>query len=253
MDKAPKEPSQKNSTLLFNLNDVQKNLESEGVAFHLSIPKLQIAHGEKIALIGDSGCGKSTLLDMLVFISRPTHSGTFHFHAKPTNAELVDIGMQWQKRHPSFLTQQRKQHIGYVMQTGGLLPFLNVRDNMNLSRHVLGLPEDDTVADLARELKIDRHLDKLPDALSIGERQRVAIGRALAHKPAVVIADEPTASLDPYSAKATMTLFVNLVDDLGVTLIIASHAWEHLRKFGLQRLYHNTRHSEQRTESTVIG
>ncbi len=243
----------KKKEFLFNLNNVQKNLESEGAAFHLSIPKLQIARGEKIALIGDSGCGKSTLLDMLAFISRPTHSETFHFQPEPTDAKPVDIGSQWQKRHISKLTLLRKQHIGYVMQTGGLLPFLSVRDNMNLSRHVLDLPEDDTVTHIARELKIDRHLDKLPDTLSIGERQRVAIGRALAHKPAVVIADEPTASLDPYSAKATMTIFVNLVDDLGVTLIIASHAWEHLKKFGMQRIYHNTRYMEQRTESIVIG
>lgn len=238
--------------ILYDLGEVKKSRESEGVAFHLSIPKLQIVQGEKIALIGDSGSGKSTLLDMLALLSRPTQSTQFCF-SPMGESEPVDIGTQWRRRRINVLTGLRKNYIGYVMQTGGLLPYLNVRDNMNLSRNVLGLPDDGSVTELARHLKIERHFNKYPNSLSIGERQRVAIGRALAHKPAVIIADEPTASLDPYAAKTTMNLFINLVDELGITLIIASHAWEHLKSFGFKSLKHQTQHLGEITEATVSG
>lgn len=243
--------------LLFDLRDAKKSRESEGVAFHLSIPKLQIYQGEKVALIGDSGSGKSTLLDMLALLSRPSSSLRFRFCpidvSLPKNPDPVDVGLQWRKGRFNTLTELRKRYIGYVMQTGGLLPYLSVRDNIGLSRDVLGLPDDGTVIELARHLKIERHFNKFPNSLSIGERQRVAIARALAHKPAVVIADEPTASLDPYAAKTTMNLFINLVDEMRITLIIASHAWEHLKSFGFKSLKHQTQHLGEITESTVSG
>jgi len=239
-------------TILYDLGETKKNRASDGVAFHLSVPKIQIFQGEKVALIGESGSGKTTLLDMLALLSRPTKSARFCF-CPNGQTELIDISTQWRRRRINMLTELRKNFIGYVMQTGGLLPYLNVRDNMNLSRNVLGLPDDGTVTELARHLKIERHFNKYPNSLSIGERQRVAIGRALAHKPAVIIADEPTASLDPYAAKTTMNLFINLVDELGITLIIASHAWEHLKSFGFKSLKHETQHLGEITEATVSG
>ena len=245
------------SSILFDLRETKKNRESEGAAFRLSIPNLQIIQGEKIALIGDSGSGKSTLLDMLALLSRPSSCTRFSFcpvkTTKSNETELVDVGMQWRKGRINYMTALRKKYIGYVMQTGGLLPYLNIKDNIGLSRNVLGLPDDGTVIELARHLRIERHFNKFPNSLSIGERQRVAIARALAHKPAVVIADEPTASLDPYAAKTTMNLFINLVDEMGITLIIASHAWEHLKSFGFKSLKHQTQHLGEITESIVNG
>jgi len=149
----------------------------------------------------------------------------------------------------------RKRHIGYVMQTGGLLPYLTVRDNMNLCRNVLGLRRDGTIEHLAEELGIAAHLGKLPDSLSTGERQRVAIGRALAHRPSIVIADEPTASLDPYAAERIMSLFIQLANEFHTTVILASHAWRHVKELGLRRLDHQTRHLEdgKLTETVVSG
>jgi putative ABC transport system ATP-binding protein len=126
---------------------------------------------------------------------------------------------------------------------------------MNLSRNVLGLKEDGTVDQFARELGIAGHLDKLPDALSTGERQRVAIGRALAHYPSIVIADEPTASVDPIAAEKIMSLFIGLVEDLKITVIVASHAWRHIKQLNLRRLSHHTRRASggSVTETEVKG
>jgi putative ABC transport system ATP-binding protein len=250
----PEKSPHHGGTLIYHLRDVVKTRESEGVAFRLSVPSLQIAQGEKIALIGESGCGKSTLLDMLSFILQPSETGAFRFRPISSD-EPLDVGMHWKKRDQNYLGDLRRRHIGYVMQTGGLLPYLSVRDNMSLSRNVLGLDNDGTVEELAGELGIARHLDKLPDALSTGERQRVAIGRALAHYPSIVIADEPTASVDPIAAEKIMSLFIGLVEDLKITVIVASHAWRHIKRLDLRRLSHHTRRSEDGavTETEVKG
>lgn len=241
-------------TLIYHLRDVVRTRESEGVAFRLRVPSLQIGLGEKIALIGESGCGKSTLLDMLAFILQPSQIGAFKFRPIGTK-EALDIRDHWQHKRRNKLSDLRKRYMGYVMQTGGLLPYLTVRENMSLSRNMLGLPEDDTVATFAKELGIARHLDKKPDALSTGERQRVAIGRAIAHRPSIVIADEPTASLDPLAAEKIMSLFINLVEELNITVIVASHAWRHIERLGLRRLSHKTQRSEDglTTETVVTG
>jgi putative ABC transport system ATP-binding protein len=92
-------------------------------------------------------------------------------------------------------------------------------------------------------LGIKRQLDKLPASLSVGERQRVAIARALAHRPSIVIADEPTASLDPLTAQKTMALFVRLTEELGLTLIVASHDEWLLNRLGLRQLTQRFRES----------
>lgn len=240
--------------IIYQLRDVNKTRKAEGVSFSLRVPSLKISRGEKIALIGESGCGKSTLLDMLSFILQPTHINTFHF-APFDSTETVDVKTYWRKKKLNRLAALRKLHIGYVMQTGGLLPYLSVHENMNLSRRILGLPDDGTVEALAGELGLTRHLGKLPDSLSTGERQRVAIGRALAHKPSIVIADEPTASVDPFAAEKIMSLFIGLVEELNITVIVASHAWRHIKQLGLRRLAHHTRRSAdgKSTETVVSG
>ena len=245
-------PSHDKGTI-YHLRDVVLDRESQGISFRLNVPSLQIAQGEKIALIGESGCGKSTLLDILAFIAQPTEIGAFRF--RPVNTgEPIDINQLWAKRKLNRLGELRKRHIGYVMQTGGLLPYLTVRDNMNLSRNVLGLRRSHTTEDLARELGIARPLDKLPETLSTGERQRVAIGRALAHEPSIVIADEPTASVDPLAAEKIMSLFIGLAEDRNITVIVASHAWRHIKRLGLRRLAHHTQRSKDgRTTETVVN
>jgi putative ABC transport system ATP-binding protein len=240
--------------LIYHLREVIRDREAQGVGFRLRVPSLQIALGEKVALIGESGSGKSTLLDMLAFILQPSSCGAFRFRPE-RGREALDVNRAWDKRRLNQLGDLRKQRIGYVMQTGGLLPYLTVAENMGLSRRILGLPNDDTVANLAKELGIGRHLNKYPDQISTGERQRVAIGRALAHRPSIVIADEPTASLDPFAAEKIMSLFIGLVEELNITIIVASHAWRHIKRLGLRRLAHHTERSAdgRMTETTVTG
>ena len=123
--------------IVYHLRDVVRDRASEGVTFRLRVPSLQIMQGEKIALIGESGCGKSTLLDMLAFIAQPTGLAAFRFRPDQEN-EAIDVARLWKKRHMNQLGELRKRHIGYVMQTGGLLPYLSVRENMSLTRSVLG-------------------------------------------------------------------------------------------------------------------
>ena len=248
----PTTPSRDRGTI-YHLRNVALDRVSEGVSFRLNVPSLQISQGEKIALIGESGCGKSTLLDILAFIAEPSEIGAFRFRPENTG-EPIDVAGFWKKRKLNQLGELRKKHIGYVMQTGGLLPYLTVRDNMNLSRHVLGMRDDNAIEELARELGIARHLDKLPETLSTGERQRVAIGRALAHQPSIVIADEPTASVDPFAAEKIMSLFIGLAEERNITVIVASHAWRHIKRLGLRRLAHHTQRSKDgRTTETVVN
>jgi len=245
--------TQREGGTIYHLRNVVLDRKSEGVSFRLNVPSLQIRQGEQIAVIGESGCGKSTLLDILAFIAKPSEIDSFRF--RPNLADSpTDIGALWDKKQLNALGDMRKQHIGYVMQTGGLLPYLTVRDNINLSRNVLKMKKDDTVGTLARELGIARHLDKLPGTLSTGERQRVAIARGLAHQPSIVIADEPTASVDPFAAEKIMALFMELAEDRNITVIVASHAWRHIKRLGLRRLAHHTSRSEDgRTTETVVN
>jgi putative ABC transport system ATP-binding protein len=239
---------------IYLLHDVVKNREAKGVAFRLRVPSLRIDRGEKIALIGESGSGKSTLLDMLAFILQPSAAGAFRFRPLE-DKNPHDVDACWRGDKLNLLGDMRRRHIGYVMQTGGLLPYLSVRDNINLCRNVLGMKRDGTVGHLAEMLGIANQLKKRPDALSTGERQRVAIGRALAHRPAIVIADEPTASLDPYAAENVMSLFLSVAEEFNSTVILASHAWRHVRELGMRRLSHRTTHAKDSrlTETVVSG
>jgi putative ABC transport system ATP-binding protein len=133
----------------------------------------------------------------------------------------------------------RRRWMGYVLQTGGLLPFLSVRANIAVSRHLLDMENADDIDELAQELDIEDRLSLQPAQLSVGQRQRVAIARALSHRPAVVIADEPTAALDPRNADRVMELFVEQVERRGATLIVASHDMDRVERFGLRCLEHS--------------
>ncbi|MEA3410680.1 MAG: ATP-binding cassette domain-containing protein [Pseudomonadota bacterium] len=221
----------------YRLRDVLKVRAAEGAEFRLTVPQLDIEKGDKIALVGPSGCGKSTLLDMLALVLSPSKATIFDLHTE--DAKPQDIALYWRKRRRDVLSTIRKHHIGYVLQTGGLLPFISVRDNIRLSLRLAPRAGWDTMKFVVGELGIARHLDKLPGALSVGERQRVAIARALVHRPSIVIADEPTASLDPCNASRIMKLFVRLTGELNLTLVIASHDADVVRELGLRELEHS--------------
>lgn len=214
-----------------------KSFESGGTEFRLSVPQLDIPSGAKLAFVGESGSGKSTLLELLAMILRPTRSETFDF--RPViDGESHNIVAAWDSADADYLSELRSRHIGYVLQSGGLLPYLTVRDNINLSRRLLYDTTKDVAGYWADRLNIAGQLDKQPSELSVGQRQRVAIARALAHDPSVLIADEPTASVDPLNAERIMELMVGLVDEMGVTLIVASHAHGLMQRVGLHMIDH---------------
>jgi putative ABC transport system ATP-binding protein len=201
------------------------------------VPLLRVARGTRLALIGESGSGKSTLLELLAMIAMPSEAREFSF-SPSAGGPVSDLDAIWRERGSDTLSELRSRYVGYVLQHGGLLPYLSVRRNIELPRLLLGLPVEGAADDLAAKLGIAQQLDKLPGKLSVGQRQRAAIGRALAHEPPIVIADEPTAAIDPLNAQRIIGLLVDLVDALGVTLILATHAHELVRDRGFTLLPH---------------
>jgi putative ABC transport system ATP-binding protein len=206
---------------VYYLQDVRVRRDSGSARFDLIVGNLTIARGEMLALIGPSGSGKSTLLDLLSLVSVPMQAARFVFAPDP--ATPVEVGPLLMRRGWNRLAELRRDGIGYVVQTGGLLPFLSVRRNIGLSRALRGDALEPVVTEVAEALGVAAHLRKYPAALSVGERQRVAIARALAHRPAVVLADEPTAALDPANAANAMTRFVAYAREASATLVVASH------------------------------
>lgn len=205
--------------------------------FELSVPHLTIHRGARLGILGPSGSGKSTLLDILAFILRP--GGVEQWNIE-TSQGREDISHLHGVRDRRRLLEIRSSFLGYVLQTGGLLPFLTIRGNIELPRRLLGLGADGTVEHIATQLRIERHLGRMPSQLSVGERQRVAIARAVAHRPAVLLADEPTASLDSENANNVMDMLVELGDELETALVVASHDWALLDRFGFAVMDHRS-------------
>ena len=177
-----------------------------------------------LALTGPSGCGKSTALDVLAGILRPDDGDGSRFLLHTADGE-TDMLALWRAGRLDALARLRGKHLGYVLQTGGLLPFLSARDNILLPCRCLGIMGRrlEAVWNMATALGIDRLLLQMPASLSVGERQRVAIARALAHGPAIVLADEPTAALDPDQSRKVLGIFADLARQQGTTVIMVSH------------------------------
>ncbi|CAI8946447.1 ABC transporter ATP-binding protein [Pseudomonas donghuensis] len=201
--------------------------------YSLEIERLELRAGQQLALVGPSGCGKSTLLDLLALVLQPDQAERFVFS---TDSHTYDVQQLWREQRQDRLAHLRRRHLGYVLQAGGLLGFLDVRSNIALPRQVLGLGDDGSVQRLAEQLEIDDQLDKKPTALSVGQRQRVSCARALAHNPDLLLADEPTAALDPINAERVMQLLLRQAQARQVACLIATHDEALARDAGLQVL-----------------
>lgn len=199
-------------------------------AHRVHLPELTLARGQVLAITGESGCGKSTLLEALGLLLAPESVAQFSLGGR-------DIAALLTADDQPALADVRARSLGFILQSGGLLPFLKVRDNINLPRRLLGLDSKSDHVDRAiAALRLEPLLDQLPQALSIGERQRVACVRAIAHQPQLILADEPTAALDPHNARQLFELLLSLVDELGLSALIVSHDWALVSSFGLPRL-----------------
>ena len=219
------------SQLMFSIRRLRKKRQN-GAGYTLDIDCLDVLRGERIAVTGPSGCGKSTALDLLAGILRPDAAERFIF--APDKDVAVDMMDAWNSGQFDKLSLLRRRYLGYVLQTGGLLPFLSARGNIMAVRRAVGLPDDNAVDELAERLGISRLLPVSPHKLSVGERQRVAIARALASGPALILADEPTAALDPVNARGVMDLFAELAREMGCTVILVTHAPEMAHQLGFR-------------------
>ncbi len=216
--------------MILDLRDVRITRGHGPQRYSMVVEQLRLGAGQQYALVGPSGCGKSTLLDLLALVAAPQQAAHFRFCD-------TDVARLWQDGHHDKLADLRSRHLGYVLQTGGLLGFTTVRANINLPRALLGLPEDGTIEHLAERLGISDHLGKKPAQLSVGQRQRVSCARALAHAPRLLLADEPTASLDPINAERVMQLLLAQAGEQGATRVIATHDEQLARRCGLPLLH----------------
>ncbi len=192
-----------------------------GPAYCLEIPEMSVRAGDRIMLLGDSGSGKSTVLDMLAMVLRPDEGGVF---LGRFGQENIDLMVLWQLRKADLLGHLRLANLGYVLQTGGLLPFLTVRENILLPAEMKKIPLCDRkrrLEELCDILKIGHLAHKYPAGISVGERQRCAIARAVIHDPPLILADEPTASLDPPTADLVFKLLLELSQKSA--LVVATH------------------------------
>lgn len=204
-------------------------------AFTVEVPRLQLACGELVALTGESGSGKSTVLELLGLVAEPNREAVFNWHH--CGGEPVDVGGLWRAGDQGGLARIRAASIGFVLQTGGLLPFLSARDNMVVNRRLVGMSVDDPMLDhLVDELEIRHLLDLRPAELSIGQQQRVSIGRALAHQPMLLLADEPSSALDTRLADKVLALLLDLASRLEIAVVIATHEQQRVADLGLREI-----------------
>ncbi len=173
---------------------------------------LTVASGELVAITGPSGCGKSTLLHLIAALDRP-NAGTIMV----SGLDVVHL------RHPDRF---RREQIGLVFQLHNLLPRLSVLGNVEIAMvgsHLRPGESTNRARELLAEVGLDHLADRRPPQLSGGERQRVAIARALANEPPVLLADEPTGSLDSDSVTTVLRVFDKLRDERGVTIVLVTH------------------------------
>jgi putative ABC transport system ATP-binding protein len=170
--------------------------------------------GEVIAILGRSGSGKTTFLSLLGALDRPSQG------------KINILGTETSEASDSNLEHLRRLGIGFVFQSFNLLPLLTVAENVDLPLRMLGLPRQERwnrVQESLAQVGLGRYLTRLPEEISGGEQQRVAVARALAKKSKIVLADEPTGHLDSLTAERIFTVLQSAAREQGALVIIATH------------------------------
>ena len=187
---------------------------------------LNIAGGDLVALMGPSGSGKTTLLLCVSLILEPT-TGTVVF-----DGETI-----YQDGWTGFdVRRLRREKIGFIFQNANLIPFLTARENVLLPQHLVGVKgeaAENRAHELLEYMEVADRADYLPPLLSGGEQQRVAIARALANRPRVILADEPTASLDTARGKRVMELLRKVARENQTAVITVTHDARMIEGFDL--------------------
>jgi putative ABC transport system ATP-binding protein len=201
---------------LISLKNLSREYKSGARTVHaLDDVSVEIARNEFVAVCGPSGCGKSTLIHLLAGLDHPTSGEIF----------VDDLALH--SADDGALTQYRRRQVGLVFQFFNLLPTMSVLENVSLPLLLQGVAPGE--ADLRAEELIElvglrERAGHFIHQLSGGEQQRTAIARALVHRPAVVIADEPTGNLDSQSAASVMDLLEQIGRDALTTLIVVTHS-----------------------------
>lgn len=199
------------------LNGVQKEY-GNGVAKVCALRdvNLKVENGEFVAITGPSGSGKSTLMNILGCLDR-SHAGFYALNGTDTRS-----------LSPGSLARLRNKTIGFVFQSFNLLPHLSAHENIELPLIYAGVPpaqRNRRVKELLEKLGLSNRADHPPSALSGGQKQRVAIGRALVNDPPLLLADEPTGSLDSQSGMAILKL-LQALNNMNRTILLITHASE---------------------------
>ena len=205
---------------LIEMRDVTKVYATAAGEFHaLKSVNMLVGRGEFVGLVGKSGAGKSTLMNMITGVDHLT-SGEVIVNA---NGSPVSIHTMREDE----VAYWRGQHLGVVFQSFQLLPMLTLVENIMLPMDLGGKFNSKRsrgrALELLRLVEIEGHADKLPSQISGGQQQRVAIARALANDPPILVADEPTGSLDSVTAEHIFELFEHLVSEQGKTIIMVTH------------------------------
>jgi len=176
---------------------------------------LRIREGELAAIMGPSGCGKSTLMHVLGAMARPTSGKVF-----------ID-GQDITGMNDSQLTAIRRKKIGFVFQKFNLLPTLTARANIEVAEYIHGRAtasnQNQQLSEILQLLIIEDKMGRKPSELSGGEQQRVAVARAVANRPAILLADEPTGSLDSKNSEIVLNMFRELNRRFKQTIILVTH------------------------------
>ncbi len=192
--------------------------------FLLQIPHLDVADGETVAIVGPSGSGKTTLLNLI--------AGT----AVPQSGQVTTNGYEISGQHDAARRDFRITNIGMVFQEFELLEYLNVLDNILLPYRInrtlhLGTVVRERAEALAKRVGIGDKLTRFVNQLSQGEKQRVAVIRALVVQPALLLADEPTGNLDPLNKNRVLDILFQYAAQNGAALITVTHDHEILNRF----------------------
>jgi ABC-type lipoprotein export system ATPase subunit len=185
----------------------------------IDVPAFELAPREQVAMMGTSGSGKTTLLHLIAGILTPD-SGQILIQTGASPAEAVDVAALGEAARDAF----RGAHIGYIFQTHHLLPGFTALENVLLGMSFTGRPPDRAWArSLLEEVGLGERLHYRPAKLSVGQQQRVAVARALANRPKLVLADEPTGALDASNAAQVLGLIRKLCSEVGAALLLVTH------------------------------
>ncbi len=203
------------NTVALEVKDVVKSFMVDGAPIY-AVDKVsfQVKHGEFVALVGPSGSGKTTMLSMLAAL------------LTPTGGQILIDGQDLSKMNERKRVILRRQKIGFTFQSNNLIPFLSAQENVELMLRLNGkLKHGERIraAELLSRLGLSDRLHNLPAQMSGGQQQRVAIARALIHNPTLVLADEPTASLDTERAFQVVQTFAALIHENNRAGIMVTH------------------------------